>query len=170
MPTIRISRKIIKLGINTHLDNWQKLRRNLNAKSARSRDIGIVITIQVDLLSQVKSSKTPPEAFKFNSVPQKFGKTFVTFHITKFNSSKDSNDEKLVSPLLDDAAPYSGIGFHEPKLLSPYLNINWNGKPEPLPEYESDLSHLQHRYVNHSSDSSLMFGMMVLQISYLVGS
>ena len=92
----------------------------------------------------VKSSKTPPDASKSNSMPQKSDKRSVTFHMAKFSSSKASNDEKLVRPLLDDAAPYSGIGFHELKLLSPYLNTNWNGKLDPLPESVSDRSHWQY--------------------------
>ena len=71
-------------------------------------------------------------------MPQKSDKKSVTFNMAKFNSSKDSNAEKLVGPLLDDAATYKGIGFHELKLLSPYLNTDWNGKLDPLTESVSD--------------------------------
>ena len=89
----------------------------------------------------VKSSKALPEASKFNSMPQKSDKKWVTFHMAKLNSSKDSNDEKLDGPLLDDGAPYSGIGFYEIKTLSPYLSTNSNGKLDPLPESVSGRSH-----------------------------
>ena len=110
----------------------------------------------------VKSSKSPPEAFKSNSVPRKSDRKSVTFHMAKFSSSKNSSDEKLIGPLLDDAAPYSGIGFHELKLLSPYLNTNWNGKLDPLPESVSDRSHWQYGSGNHSSDSRRMLGSVIV--------
>ena len=89
-------------------------------------------------------------------MPQKFDEKSVTFHTANLDSSKDSNDEKLIGPLFDETAPYSGIGLHELKLLPPYLNINWNGNIEPLPESVSDRSNLEYGSGNHSSDSRRM--------------
>ena len=57
-------------------------------------------------------------------MPQKYDEKSVTLLMEKSNSAKDSNDEKLVGPLLDYAAPYSGIGFQELRTLSPYLTTN----------------------------------------------
>ena len=93
---------------------------------------------------------------------KKSNKKLVTFHTAKLNSSKNSHDEKLVGPLLDDAAPYSGIRFHRLKLLSPCPNTNWNGKLEPLPESISDRSHWQYGSGNHSSDLRRMLCSVII--------
>ena len=65
---------------------------------------------------------------------------------------------RLSEPLLDHGAPYSGIGFHELKLLLPYLSPNWNGKLNPLPKVLAGRTHWQYGSRNHASDSSRMLG------------
>ena len=90
------------------------------------------------------SSKTLLEASKFNSMPQRSDKKSVTFHMEKFNSFKDSKNVNLFVLLLDNSSPYSGLGYHALKLLSTYLNTNWYGKLDPLPESVSSHSHSQY--------------------------
>ena len=65
---------------------------------------------------------------------------------------------RLSGPLLDDGAPYSGIGFHELKLLLPYLETNWNGKLSPLPKALAGRTHWQYGSGNHASDLRRMLG------------
>ena len=93
---------------------------------------------------------------------QKSDRKSVTFNMAKFNSSKDSHNAELVGPLLYHAAPYSGIEFHELKLLPPSLNANWNGKLEPLTESVSDRFNWQYGSGNHSSDSRRMLRSVII--------
>ena len=95
-------------------------------------------------------------------MPQKSDRNSVTFHMAKFNSSKDSRDEKLVGPLLDNAAPYRGIGFHELNILPTYYNTNWNGKLDLPPESVSDRSHWQYGSGKNSSVSRHMLGSVII--------
>ena len=55
-------------------------------------------------------------------------KKSVIFHIARSYMPLEISHLRLSGPLLNDGAPYSGIGFHELKILIPYLRTNWNGK------------------------------------------
>ncbi len=41
----------------------------------------------------------------------------------------------FVGPLLDDGAPYSGIGLLDFKLIQPFMLPDWSGAYDPLPDF-----------------------------------
>ena len=69
----------------------------------------------------------------------------------------------FIGPLLDDVAPYSGLGMHELKILSPYLRANWSGKLYPLPSAIGNCAHWQYGTGTHSSDSRKMLGSVMIR-------
>lgn len=60
-------------------------------------------------------------------------KKTVTFHMAKFPSNSDIQ-ENPVGPLLEDGAPYSGMGTDEFILLQPMLVLDWDGTLFPIPK------------------------------------
>ena len=70
--------------------------------------------------------------------------------------------ETFSGPLVEDGAPYSGIGLQELNLISPYLRTQWNQKVDPLPDPISDRTHRQYGSGNQSSQSRRMLGSVVI--------
>ena len=61
----------------------------------------------------------------------------VTFNMAQVCSN--SGDGYITpGPLVDDAAPYSGMGIVELRALAPYLLPDWNGSFDPLPDLVKD--------------------------------
>jgi len=69
----------------------------------------------------------------------------------------------FVGPLLDNAAPYSGMGLDEFRLLQPFLLPDWHGKLEPLPTQIADRPFWQYGTGNHSSQVRKILGSLMLE-------
>ena len=111
----------------------------------------------------VKSTKEPTTYSKVQSRSSGRTKKSITFHMAKLSSfGAKIGDTSFPSPLLDDGAPYSGIGIHELKLLTPYLREKWDGKIHPIPAPISDKTHWQYGTGSHSSESRKMLGSVLL--------
>ena len=65
----------------------------------------------------------------------------LTFSMAKITDNSEFFFNHFIGPLLDDGAPYSGLGMHELKILSPYLHKNWHGEQDPLPSAIGNRTH-----------------------------
>ena len=123
------------------------------------------------LKSGVKSSKERPEKPEGQPSDAGTSKKSATFHMAKvFPESSALGSCDFTGPLLDDGAPYSGIGISELKFLFPFLRNKWNGKFNPLPDSISDCTHWQYGTGTHSSDSRRMLGSVMLSASMADGA
>ena len=80
---------------------------------------------------------------------------------------KNSTSEKLfesntIGPLLDDGAPYSGIGLEEFLVMQPLLLPKWNGKLDPVPDHLSSYKFWQYGSGEHASASRKIIGSVSL--------
>ena len=119
--------------------------------------------------SEVKASKNPvtqpyKEWNNVNSKPNTHKKT-MTFNIAMLNGTCSFSSSHFTGPLLDDGAPYSGLGLLELEMLSPYLRSNWNGKLDPLRSAIADRIHWQYGSGSHSSDSRRILGFIMVPAS-----
>lgn len=71
----------------------------------------------------------------------------VHFNMVRMPRSK-LECEQPVGTLLDDGAPYSGIGHQELKMMQEVILLGWDGKFEKLPETVRHCPHYWIRYVN----------------------
>ncbi len=99
----------------------------------------------------MRSSTERPEKPEAQSSEAGSTKKSVTFNMAKLVAGSSEIGGEFTGPLLDDAAPYGGIGFSELKMLSPYLRTKWGGKLYPLPDSISDRTHWQYGTGSHSS-------------------
>jgi len=67
-----------------------------------------------------------------------------------------------IGPLLDDGAPYSGIGLDEFKLLQSIVYPSWNGKFDGLPSTVKNRPFWQYGVGSHSSKSRRIIGSVML--------
>ena len=67
-------------------------------------------------------------------------------------------------PLVDNAAPYSGIGMKEFQLIQPIIAPDWNGEFDPLPDSVADRPFWQYGSGSHSSDSREIIGSVLLTL------
>ena len=104
-------------------------------------------------------SSTEPRNFPPRPGPQK--KT-MTFNMVKITNNGNLSTSHFIGPLLDDGAPYSGLGIHELTILSPFLHTNWNQKLDPLPAAIADSTHWQYGSGAHSSESRRMLGSIII--------
>ena len=82
--------------------------------------------------------------------------------MVRLNDKSSFSSCHFIGPLLDDGAPYSGLGLVELKILSPYLHTNWSGKLDPLPRAIADRTHWKYGSGSHSSDSRRMLGSIII--------
>ena len=68
----------------------------------------------------------------------------------------------LSGTLINDFAPYSGIVFHELKLLLPYLKINRNGKMNPPAKALAGRTLWQYGSGNHISEKRRILGSLII--------
>lgn len=64
----------------------------------------------------------------------------------------------LIGPVLDDGAPYSGIGMDEFKIVKPIMLPEWDGKLEELPDCIKDRPRWQYGMGSHSSKTRRILG------------
>lgn len=86
-------------------------------------------------------------------------------NLRNFNNAAYNSTEDLVGPLVDDRAPYSGVGMDEFKLLQPTFLADWNGHIDEISDRLSDYDQWQYGNGNHASDPRkiLVFIMLHLQ-------
>lgn len=65
-------------------------------------------------------------------------KKTMTFIMVDLKSNSTSIEQDFVEPLLDDGAPYSGMGIEELKLIQNVVIPEWDGKLETLPNSIAD--------------------------------
>ena len=127
------------------------------------------------------SLKTGVKSFseKPTTVPndQESPKKTLKFNMAKLSSSViDLSSYR--GPLLDDGAPYSGMGAKEFQILQPFIAPNWSGDYDPLPDCIADRPFWQYGCGNHSSESRKIIGSIfisaktdgegVIQIRHLI--
>ena len=84
-------------------------------------------------------------------------KMSVTFHMAMMNAPLEPSQLRLCGSSFEDGASYSGIKFHETKLLLLYLTTKWNGKLNPLPKAIAGRTHWHYGSVNRTSCSGDTF-------------
>eukprot|EP00171_Calliarthron_tuberculosum_P001315 IDg1315t1 len=92
-------------------------------------------------------------------------KKSITFNMANIssNSCSDSIPADFVGPLLDDGAPYSGIGLSEFRLLQKVLIPDWKGKFDSIPTEIAESPFWQYGTGNHASESRRILGSVVMR-------
>lgn len=90
-------------------------------------------------------------------------KKSVTFNMVQLSNGHPDIEFNSVGPLLDDGAPYSGIGMSELQLLSQLLLPLWNGTLDPVPDCISGRANWQYGIGDHASASKPIIGSIVLE-------
>lgn len=85
--------------------------------------------------------------------------TFNMVQLTK-NFKLETNS---IGPLLDDGAPYSGMGLDEFNLLQPIIYPTWDGELLPLPKEIEACPYWQYGTGQHSSESRKILGSVILK-------
>lgn len=75
-----------------------------------------------------------------------------------------SSNGSDIGPLLDNGAPYIGLGFEEFKILKPILHQNWNGIFDKLRNDRSDLPYWQYGSGSHASDPKRIIGYIIINV------
>ena len=108
----------------------------------------------------------------------------VTFHMVNMRCSENAPDEPLTTtahnvnytspddvfadgspgPMVDDGAPYSGLGITELRTLSSRIMPGWNGDLEPLPDCIADRPWWQYGNGDHSSETRRILGSVYLSV------
>ncbi|CAN8063104.1 unnamed protein product [Agarophyton chilense] len=68
----------------------------------------------------------------------------------------------FIGPLLDDGAPYSGIGMKELHVIKHMVCPDWNGNLDPIPDTIADRPNWQYGSGNHKSEPRRILGSIVL--------
>lgn len=100
----------------------------------------------------VKSTDTAPDT---DNVSQGRPKKTVTFNMVQVNGScshETSFDFNSIGPLLDDGAPYRGMGLREFTVWQRNLLPHWKGTMDAAPDVLQDYSYWQYGDGDHSSD------------------
>lgn len=71
-------------------------------------------------------------------------------------------DPDFVGPLLDDGAPYSGMGLADFQVLQPLLLSDWNGELLSLPKHLQSRPYWQCGNGEHSSETRKILGLVLL--------
>lgn len=85
----------------------------------------------------------------------------VSFNMVNLIGSTCDISE-VAGPLLDDGAPYSGMGSNEFKILQPIIFPKWTGKLDPLPSSIADRPFWQYGIGEHSSDVRRIIGSVMV--------
>ena len=76
--------------------------------------------------------------------------------------SADNNLFCSIGPLLDDGAPYSGMGMREFRAIQPMVLPNWSGKLHKLPDTIADRPFWKYGSGAHSSEVRRILGSVYL--------
>lgn len=83
------------------------------------------------------------------------------FHMANFSDQI----EEAPGPMVDDGAPYSGIGIQELANLFESINCEWNGKLNPIPKTVRATPFWQYGSGSHSSKPRPILGPVDLQLT-----
>lgn len=109
-----------------------------------------------------ESSEAEKSASADDRKKVKFEKSgVVSFNMAQFTSS--ANNDCPPGPLVDDAAPYSGMGLVEFRALQKVLLPNWNGSFGSLPLSIKERPFWQYGSGNHASPPRRIIGTVRLQ-------
>ena len=90
-------------------------------------------------------------------------KPTVTFNMAQLTDHpKNFIDGDFIGPLVDDGAPYSGIGEAEFKVLQPLILPKWSGSYAELPECIADRPYWQYGKGKHSSPPRRILGSVMI--------
>jgi len=103
------------------------------------------------------------------STPNESGSQRQSTNLAKkvsFNMVHLSNDSNLIGspigPLLDDGAPYSGIGEEEFNMIQKYVCPEWTGGYGMLPDIVKNRPYWQYGIGSHASKSRRIIGSVVI--------
>lgn len=113
------------------------------------------------LKPSVKSVQSNPRSTNVSKSPGSAQKNTVTFHMVQFTNNYDFAYD-FFGPLLDDGAPYSGMGLSEFLLLQPMLIPNWDGSILPVPREIEACPFWQYGSGEHSSEPRNILGSVLL--------
>ena len=88
----------------------------------------------------------------------------VTFNMVNMHRPDEKLLNNFIGPLLDDGAPYSGMGFDDFKILQSLILPDCNGKLEPLPDSIADRPYWQYGAGKHASAPRKILGSVLLSI------
>jgi len=83
----------------------------------------------------------------------------VTFNMVNCQALPFGNG---IGPLLDDGAPYSGMGIQEFKMIQPMILPEWNGKFDALPDSIKERPFWQYGSGSHSSPFRKIIGSILI--------
>lgn len=102
------------------------------------------------------------EPATISGTPKRVPKKSMTFNMVNISDSCIALSNDFVGPLLDDGAPYSGLGVEEFKVLQELIMPNWDGSYDKLPKEIQDRPYWQYGTGNHSSDKRKIIGSIML--------
>lgn len=106
----------------------------------------------------VKAFDAPPQ--QENSEENVLRFNMATLAAKNKNTISVSNQ---TGPLLDDGAPYSGIGSTELKLIAELVCPEWNGNLDPIPDSVADRPYWQYGSGEHRSAAKRILGSVLME-------
>ena len=110
------------------------------------------------------STNTPSD----NTSPKSKART-VTFGMVNLTVTENEGSSEP-GPMVDDGAPYCGMGLEELLKLATSIMPNWNGKLEPLPSSIISRPWWQYGKGNHASQAKKILGSVMLSLRSNEGS
>ena len=112
------------------------------------------------------NGKLKPNTPSRDTKKDKAGNGAVTFNMVNVSTcSRNYSDKTFLvenGPLLDDGAPYSGVGEHEFHILRSKLKTNFNGTFDELPNEIVHRPYWQYGNGNHASKSKRIIGSILI--------
>ena len=90
-------------------------------------------------------------------------KNAITFNMVSYAPSVEILLKVVPGPLLDDGAPYSGIGAKEFQIAHPFILPAWNGQYDPIPDSIADRPWWQYGTGSHSSAARRILGNVLIE-------
>lgn len=112
------------------------------------------------LKAGMKSNPKPEGTGSSGESPARRGATFNMVHLVPENVHVPFDNP--VGPLLDDGAPYSGIGIEEFNMIQPVVIPGWKGVFDALPDSVKDRPRWQYGNGEHSSKWRNIIGSILI--------
>ena len=117
----------------------------------------------------LENGKLKPNTPSRETKEDNAGKGAVTFNMVNVSKcpsgSSGTNFSLETGPLLDDGAPYSGIGEQEFHILRSKLQTNFNGTFDELPIEIAHRPYWQYGNGNHASKSKRIIGSILIDVT-----
>ena len=85
--------------------------------------------------------------------------------MAQLTSIEEIFEDGAPGPMVDDGAPYSGMGLKEFRVLAEYIMPTWDGKLQPIPEPIADRPFWQYGKGQHASARRPILGSVMLSIT-----